>query len=269
MSILDKLKTIGLDFSKLRNIKVLNFAFNIDKSIHIHADGATVTINPDLLNGKQQRELKNILRETGLYEAGAILNERELPAVESVRAALPEMKADITQFQSLVPAQDIPLLHACLYLRQCYRHGTPVEDHKAQITRSYGPRGRNFANLCSAGYLEDWFLPLHTELQTRYPEDPLTARAKFLSIYDVVLNELPWTIFVCARTSKAKTSAAVIDKIQKNLQNGVRFLNLHGLGETNVKRVLAMMPEIQKVTGAVQAKMEQEPTRIFVRLEVP
>jgi hypothetical protein len=57
--------------------------------------------------------------------------------------------------------------------------------------------------------------------------------------------------------------------MQRNLQNGVRFLNLHGLGESNVKKVLAVLPEVQEKTGAISVKLEQDRARIFMRLEIP
>jgi hypothetical protein len=133
----------------------------------------------------------------------------------------------------------------------------------------YGPRGRNFANLCTAGYLEDWFLPLHRELLLAYPNDPVAAKTKFLTVYNLVVTELPWTVFICSNTSKAKAISTVVSKINRNLQNGVRFLNLHGLGDTNAKKIASILPEIQKETGAVTARMEQDSSRIFVRLEVP
>jgi len=53
------------------------------------------------------------------------------------------------------------------------------------------------------------------------------------------------------------------------MQNGIRLLNVHALGELNSKKTSAILPEILKETGAIAARMEQEPTRVFVRLEVP
>lgn len=102
-----------------------------------------------------------------------------------------------------------------------------------------------------------------------YPDDPMTAKAKFLDIYSVIVDELPWTVFVCARMSKAKITRDIVDKIKRNMQNGIRFLNVHALGELNSKKTSAILPEILKETGAIAARMEQEPTRVFARLEIP
>ncbi len=267
LTLLDKLKTI-FDLSKLSSIKLLNFNINIDKSININVKDASVEINPHKLNGKQRRALQDILRKS-LDESGVILASDKAGEVDAVRSELPSIQGDIEKFQRIIPPTDTPLLHACLYLRQRHLKGDHVDDMKQQIARIYGQRGRNFANLCSAGYLEDWFLPLHQGLSQMYPDDPMTAKAKFLDIYSVIVDELPWTVFVCARMSKAKITRDIVDKIKRNMQNGIRFLNVHALGELNSKKTSAILPDILKETGAIAARMEQEPTRVFVRLEVP
>jgi hypothetical protein len=269
MKLLERLKkTIGIDLSKLTSLVRLNINVNIDRSVHIDAKGSSVDINPAKLNGKQRRNLQAILRES-LEEAGVLLVSDKAETVDAVRADMSAIQSEIGQLQRIVPPEDIPLLHASLYLRYRHRAGGAIEDLKMQIARVYGQRGRNFANLCSAGYLEDWFLPLHQELTRKHSDDPAAAKAKFLSIYALVVNELPWTVFICARISKKKAAADIARKVRQNAQNGIRFFNLHALGESNTKKIIAMLPDIQKMTGSVVAHMEQEPARIFVRLEVP
>lgn len=269
MKFFDRLKTIGVDVSKLTSINLLKINFTIDRSVHIDNSKSTLEINPAIFNGKQRRQIKTLLREQGLLEAGAILDSKETEIVDLVRSELPALQADISKFQAMIPVADLALLHACLYLRARFRSGNHVDDLKAEISKVYGQRGRNFSNLCTAGYLEDWFLPLYAELQSRHPGDPITAKSKFIGIYNTIVSELPWTVFICSSTSKPKAVSTVVGKINRNIQNGVRFLNLHGLGEKNSKKIASILPEIQKETGAIAAKMEQDTTRIFVRLEVP
>jgi len=269
MKFLDKLKSIGLDFSRLRNISIFKLSVNIDKSVHVDASNACVTINPSLLTGKKRRALSRILAEDGLSECGAIVHERHLPVVEEVQSSMPAIQKDLDFFSPIIPPQDIPLLQACLYLRQKFQAHHQIEELKSQIVRVYGQRGRNFANLCSANYLDDWFRPMYTELQRVHATNPAQAREKFMEFYSSVLRDLPWSEFVCSRTSRAALTTSVVDKMNRNRQNGVRFLNLHGLGQENGKKMLAVLPEIQRQTGAVSVKIEQESTRTFVRLEIP
>jgi hypothetical protein len=268
MKWLERLKTIGIDLSKLTSIKLLNLNVNIDRSVHVDIPNAKVEINPERLNGKQRRALQGIIRD-GLLESGVILASDQSDTVDAVRAELPTIQSAVAQFQNILPPADLPLLRACLYLRQRYREGRHVDDLKAQITGVYGQRGGNFANLCSAGYLEDWFLPLHQELSRLYPDDPVKVKSIFLNTYTQVVNELPWTFFVCSSVSKAKTTEAVIGKLKRNQHNGIHFMNLHGLGAPNTKKIESILPDIQSATGAVVTRREQELTRIFVRLEMP
>jgi len=83
------------------------------------------------------------------------------------------------------------------------------------------------------------------------------------------VNVLPWTEFVSARQSAEMVMEHIIEKMTRNIENGVRFMNIHGIGEGNVGKVVTMLPELQKKIGAVAVRIDQDPSRIFVRLEIP
>jgi hypothetical protein len=220
------------------------------------------------LAGKQKRALKKIVPEL-LEEAGAIVSANNTATVDEVLEALPSINVASKNFASIIPSADVPLLNACIYLRLKFNNGECVEALKEQIVRVYGTRGGNFANLCSAGYLETWFVPLYEELLRAYPDNPNEARARFLIHYKTILNESPWTEFVSEAASAAKVTAHIVDKMNRNLANGVRYMNIHGLGEKNAKKIEGIISEIEKQTGAIVVRVEKDPARIFVRLEVP
>jgi hypothetical protein len=269
MSIWAKLKAIGLNIPKLKDITGIRFSslIKIDRSIKI--EGSTVVINLQRLSGKQKRSLKHIIRAEALDEAGAILDETSVPTVDAALEALPSIEETSRKFYSIIPPEDIPLLDACLFLRERYQAGVPVEDLKGQIVRVYGSRGRNLANLCSAGYLDDWFWPLYEEVLRAYPGDPASAKAKFQEIYSNIVNELPWTEFVSASATAAKVTEHIREKMKRNIQNGLRYLNVHALGKANVRKVVRILPDIQQQTGAIAVRVDQDTGRIFVRLEIP
>jgi|GEM_PF-6566781 len=264
----ETLRAIGINLPKLKDITVLKFGslVHIDNSVKI--EGNTLTIDPGGLSGKQKRALKHVVRTVVLEDAGAILDESSTPTVNAALEALPSMEEAARKFLPIIPPRDIPLLRACLFLRARFQAGVPVEDMKGQIVRVYGPRGRNFANLVSAGYLEQWFWPIYEELQRAYPDDPDLGKAKFRSLYNSIVNDLPWTEFVSSRASKNTISDHIAGKMKRNLEMGVRYLNVHGLGEANVKKVMLLLPEIQKQTGATAVQVDKDVARIFVRLEI-
>jgi hypothetical protein len=269
MNILESLKTIGLHFPNLKNIKFLNFSLNIDRSVHVHADGSTLTVNPEQLPAKQRSRLLQIIRTDMLDESGAIVDQSSAATIAALLDAFPSIEDSAGRFSAIIPSSDIPLLKACLFLRKRFEAGVAVEDLKGQIARSYGPRGRNLANLCSAGYLETWFWPLYEHLLTVNPGDPSAAKLKFQVLYGNILSELPFTEFVSLGHSAAKTLSHIVEKMKRNIQNGVRFLNVHGLGKRNVTKIVSVLPEIIKQTGARIVREEKDDTHIFIRLEIP
>src|ERR1039458_5389876 len=101
MNILERLKTIGLHFPNLKNIKLLNFSLNIDRSVHVDVGSATLTINPEKLSAKQRRELKHIVRTDMLDESGAIVDQGNLPTIGAVMDALPAIEETAAKFVSI------------------------------------------------------------------------------------------------------------------------------------------------------------------------
>jgi hypothetical protein len=271
MNILEKLKAIGLNFPKLKHVSLIKLSININKSIrvdHNSGDGPIVIINPHKLNHTQQIGLKQVLQEN-LEAGGTILEEKNSAKVGAVVECLPGIHEVVDKFRPIIPVSDIPLLQACVFLRLKYQQGECVNAMKAEITRVYGTRGSNFANLCSAGYLEEWFLPLYDELVKVNPDNPIEAKARFLAIYKTIVNELPWTEFVSHRTSAEILKTHIIEKMTRNVGIGVRFMNVHGLGEANVAKIMRMLPEIQTEIGAIAVRIDKDPARVFVRLEIP
>jgi hypothetical protein len=260
------LRAIGIDLGNLKEINIIKIDRSIDNSTHI--EGSTVVINPDKHSGKQRRSLKQFLRREGLENAKAIVAENCSPVVQAVVETLPSMKAEAEKFLKVIPPNDLPLLDACLYLRKRFEAGVKVDGLKRQISSVFGTRGGNFANLVSAGYLESWFSPLLDQLTAAFPNDPQLVREKFLVHYNVILNELPWTEFVASGTSAARVTAHIVEKMKRNLESGIRHINIHGLGPANVRKIRKLLPDVEKQTGAT-SKIDGDATRIFVRLEIP
>lgn len=266
----EKIKAIGINLPKLSEIKATGIKFSslitIDKSVHI--EGSTVVINPEALTPKQRHELSQIVRTDALAESGAILDDSTTPTVDEALEVLPGIEETAQKFIAIIPSPDVPLLWACLFLRAKYNSGASVEDLKGQIVRIYGVRGRNFCNLCSAGYLELWFWPLYEELLRASDNDSSKARARFRKVYNLIIVDLPWSEFVSSHTRKDTLLAHIRDKMRRNLQSGVGYLHIHALGEANVRKIVRLLPTIEAVTGAFASRIENERTRIFVRLEV-
>jgi hypothetical protein len=257
------------------NVKTINIgqrtkpekSAKLAKKIYVVED-ATLVIDPAALKPSQRHALKQLLGSELLDQAGAILDETAQPTVNASLEALPKIEQTANQLIAIIPSKDIPLLYAALYLRTRYELGEPIEGLKAQIVQVYGTRGAHFANLCSAGYLERWFLPLFEELLRVSGNDVGVARTRFRKLYNNIVDDLPWTVFVPAAMTPAKLIDLITKKMQNNSGIGVRYLLLHALGPSNVKKVVRALPEIMKQAGVIVAHQEQEKARIFLRFEL-
>lgn len=264
-------KITGVDLSKLSSINGIRFSslISIDRSVKVKIENSTVVIDPQALSRRERHEVILLLQKHVLPEAGAILHENTLPTVNAALEALPDLQEIASKLIPIIPPEDIPLLYACLFLRRKFQENMPVDTQKGEIVRVYGNRGRHFSNLCSAGYLETWFLPLYEELQRSFPDDPARARAIFRKFYANILKDLPWTEFVSTWAAPKKVTQHIVGKMKRNIELGVRYLNIHALGASNVKKVVRLLADVEKQTGAIIAKLDQDKTRIFVRLEIP
>lgn len=270
MKILEIFKNIGIHVPKLEKIIGIKFSslVHFDRSVHVHVEGSTIIIDPTRLGAKQKREIQKVLPIL-LHEAGAIMDESNAPTVNAVLAELPKIHEVAKKLSPIIPPADLALLNACVFLRLRFDNEESVEGLKGQIISVYGTRGGNFANLCSAGYIETWFLPMYDELVRANPDNPSVARTKFIAIYNTILNELPWTEFVGFKVSEKNLIENILEKMTRNIENGVRYLNIHSLGEKNVGKILRVLPAIQREIGAIPTRIDKDPTRIFVRLEIP
>jgi hypothetical protein len=225
-------------------------------------------IDPTALKPSQQHALRQLLASQLLDKAGAILDETAQPTVTASLEALPKIEQTANQLVPIIPPKDVSLLYAALYLRTRYELGESIDALKGQIVQVYGTRGAHFANLCTAGYLESWFLPLYQELLRDSGNDAGVARARFRKLYNNIVDDLPWTIFVPTSMSAAKLIDLVTEKMWNNSEIGIRYLNLHALGPSNVTKIVSALPEITKQARVIVAHQEQEKARIFLRFEL-
>lgn len=236
-----------------------------EKKLFVVEEG-TLVIDPEALTGKQKHILKQLLASEMLDQSGAILDETTQATINASLEALPKMEDTAQKLIGIIPPKDIPLMYASLYLRTRHKLGEPVEGIKAQIVKVYGTRGAHFANLCTAGYLEEWFIPVYQEW-LRQSGDASIAKARFRKFYNNIVDDLPWTVFVRGVMPEAKLIATIERKMRNNAEIGVRYLNLHALGKSNVKKVVRALPKITEAAHAIIAVQEREKERIFVRLE--
>jgi hypothetical protein len=148
-------------------------------------------------------------------------------------------------------------------LRNCYRTGDKEKTNalKDQIIQKHGDKGRNIANLCTAKYLEDFLIPLHSSLMQEYKDDRLANEA-FIEKYKPIVMELPFTIFVGFPMS--------VEEIRKQIatkkQYGIKFVNIHGIGENNIKKIKDVILGKEKDGQFIINELKEEKNSLFVRI---
>lgn len=68
----------------------------------------------------------------------------------------------------------------------------------------------------------------------------------FLRIYETIVTEFPFAVFVSQEKSLKKLQAEVKTKIAMVKKYGWKKVSVHGIGENNVKKIMEIALEIQK-----------------------
>ncbi len=272
---LAKCSPVQLNFNLniLPNLSEINICRDgkIKSSVHLDNDTKSLFLNIDKMSEKERQQLKAIIPE--IYdESGSILRSDTRKLIENFRQveADPATAATLDYFRPLIPADDWPILRSSLYMKECHRRDRHPEGDrtKSAIVETYGDRGRNIANLYSAGYFDDWFRPLHEALVAEH-EDVAEAKRAFEKIYETIVKDAPWTVFVSRHRTKSAIKTEIVGKLQKNVGYGIKWLNVHGLGQDNVDTITSICGEVEKegLASVVRSRTEPRPRRIFVRLE--
>lgn len=264
--------TNNYDFRNAKNV-VLVVNPNNNSPITINSTGDKVELNIPHLPAQAQAEIESIIARTIDESDGFILEETALSRIEQIQEyeRQPEVKEEIDYFRRIIPAKDITTLRACFYLRRLYTQGdksTEVSRLKDQIRRCHGKRGSNMANLCSAGYFDTWIKPLYEEM-CRLEPDAATRIERFQKIYNTILEEQPWTIFVCHSMTEEQLVDQILYKLEKIRSYGTDFLNIHALSSPNVLKVRNVLSVVEQKRPELIKKVSEEGSSIFIRLRIP
>lgn len=145
--------------------------------------------------------------------------------------------------QKKLPQRDRSIWYSALILREQFSKGNKNEVNrlKTEMSISNPGRGGNIANLCSTGYLESHIIPLYKFLVDEKGKEQL-----FLKIYETIITEFPFAVFVSQEKSLKDLHNEVKTKIDMVKKYGWEKVSVHGIGEDNVKKIMKITMEIQK-----------------------
>lgn len=263
---------INVDLSKLQSIKFLSDVKINSPTIKINEIDSKmleVTLNPEASrNSSEELEAIKELMRLSVPNAGGLLE----PKTEELMADVSEFQSDeavgleLSNLKGKIPVADLPIWEAALYIkRQHDAHGlgANIAHLKTGIKDRYGDRGRNIANLCTAGYLNDIILPIYNELSSR----PDFQIDEFNTQYEVIVMQYPFAVFVARSTTVAQVLREITSKILYNKAYGIHTLNIHSISDDNNRKVLSII-EDEKVTQHYtdQPKIVRDGSVMLVKL---
>jgi hypothetical protein len=266
MSFLEQLKSlIHIDISKLES---LHFNWLSGNKINITVN--KIDNHVVNLQKPEDRQLVENLMKQSIEDYGVLIEDKAEAVIEGIKESdeTPENKALLDFFKGKIKQSDLEILRAAIYIRTAYLRGSKVKDSLDRLAVSYGSRGRNISKLCSAGYFESIIKPMYEEMERQEEDDKQALSRRFLERFDVIVHDSPFAIFVNENMTETSLEEMVIRKVRLNRQYGIREMNIHGIGNANVRLIESVLssdevkgelldiPEIDKRLNVIVVKVK-------------
>jgi hypothetical protein len=256
------------NLKSLVNVNQVHIDNSIGNKLTVDKNSGSVILNPSKFNPQEISEFSKLLPQAiddDFVFAESDIERFLLDFKEKEKS--PGFIKAISFLCPFIPEEDINIWRASIYLRNCFDepdHDKEYIKHlKRQIIDKYGDKGRNIANLCSAGYLESFLIPLYDSLKSD-SENEESAKNKFKIKYQSIVRDLPFTVFVSSKISQKELD----EEIQRKMQSGTSFIDLHGIGKTNVQAVRKAIEHIEGKV-AIKKSIKEENTIIFAKIIFP
>lgn len=253
--LLDNLKQIvGGDISRLINDSKITLALiNVKTEQKIINNGPVIQLNVAKLTDKERTQLlPGILREAVQTKDALLITEGSNEKIDFIDQFEHNPGFDpqlITFVQEIIPSKDKTIWKGALLLRRAHLDGNQDRSRviRQDLIDRYGDRARNITNLCTAGYLEQYIRPLWGKLS----EQGETGSEKFQEIYESIVTEQPFAVFVSSMSTEEQVIEEVHAKKDSVIKYGWRQLAIHGMGEQNIRKVQAVADKIKAETGVI------------------
>ncbi len=141
----------------------------------------------------------------------------------------------LTFFKGIIPDEDYEALNSALFLRSQFKEGKNITNLKSDIRVRFGDRGNNISNLCTAGYFEEFLMPLYN-----------SSKSDFLKLYDIIISKSIIAVFVHSHMDLESIPHEMSSKLGLCKQYGIKFIHIHGIGESNIKKIKDCIEEYKE-----------------------
>src|SRR3989339_1623940 len=208
MAWFDKLKAL-FNFelnSPLISVNVTKNSDNAfqDREFVLDENKGQLIINYDKLNLDKKQKLRQIFRDKveGGGEIFEINSFKLLSELYNYQKSKGEDKKILDFFSSLIPKEDLEALESSLFLRRKFNEKKDIRKLKEDIRRRFGDRGNNIANLCTAGYFENFLIHLHN-----------SSKERFAELYELIVDKSVCAVFVHGEMSPEQITSQIKNKI--------------------------------------------------------
>lgn len=241
MKILDKLRSIAkIDLSGLKNFKIHILNNNSSKTTIIKNSKINIVqVNIGELNKTALKELEQVINEVVNKDSGLVIEDNSQKLLQDFQTidSKTHTQKEIEYFTGRIPQKDIEILRASIYLKSVADKGDSVHELKADIIARFGERGKNICNLYSAGYFDSQIKPLYEEVGS-------FDLLKFHQVYEQIVTESPYAVFIHSGMSDKEVSNVVKNKMEISKKYGIKYLNIHGIGKENVDKITILIKEL-------------------------
>ncbi len=200
----------------------------MDSAYSYSSHSKTLTIVASSLEAQDKPLLLEIIKK--VFTGGGLIwkdsKEETLDSYNEYSAQNTDGKI-LGFFQGIMPPDDFIALKLSLYLRSEQLKGKNIHSYKQDIRDRFGDRGSNIANLCSAGYFENEFMPLYN----------LVSKEEFAEYYEIAIGKKARALFVHFGMDAEEIQSAFEQMVEKAEKYHMHDFRIHGLGEKNVENI--------------------------------
>ncbi len=247
MSVLEKLKGM---FNIEINKPLINICFKINSDnvtktkkevIYLEAENK-LDILLDNIGHDKKKKLKPLIREYIELEDKKLLEEKTAIRLNEI-CLYNQNPGDDSKtrkfFKNIIPSVDYEALEAALYIRSEFNKGEDVSELKQDIRETFGERGSNIANLCTAGYFEGFLKPLFNN----------ESIERFKELYELIVGKAVIAVFVHSGMKERDITRQIKNKINVSMRYGIPILYIHGIGPDNVAKIKKFIEEKEELSN--------------------
>lgn len=222
-------------------------------------EGKKLYINYDKLTEQKKKELSQILKDK--VESGGEILEKDTSTLLQKLKEYQKNKGDdkkiLDFFSAIIPTEDLEALESALYIRKIFSEGKEVSKLKVDLRIRFGDRGKNIANLCTAGYFEKFLMPLYN-----------SSKEDFERIYEVVISKSAMAIFVHSQMISDEITKELKGKITLSKNYGLDFIHIHGIGETNIRIIKRWIAENKEFFSFFEKEIFEDRAKGIIIVEL-